>query len=112
MEIWQPLPDAQKDIQSATLCFGLWSCDPSFPFLPDSQFHGELHSRYMIIQDQHASLASPDHSDFAYFRREGPFAPVDGTGSLGRSDGREEGIRKVVVEIDRCLIDAHDDDCI
>lgn len=62
----------------------------------------------MIIEDQHASLAPPDHCDFTYFRRKRPFASIDGTCSLSWSDGREEGLRKVIVEIDRCLIDAHD----
>ena len=66
----------------------------------------------MIIEGQHASLAPPDHCNFTYLRRERPFASIDGTCSLSRGDGREEGIRKVVVEIDRGLIDAHDDNCI
>ena len=63
----------------------------------------------MIIEDQHASLAPPDHCDFTNFRRERPFASIDGTCSLSRSDGREEGIRKIIVEINRGLINAHDD---
>ena len=66
----------------------------------------------MVIQDQHASFATPDHGDFTNFRREGPFAPVDCTCSLSWSDGREERVGKIIIEIDRCLIDAHDDSCV
>ena len=70
------------------------------------------HSRYVVIQNQHASLASPDHCNFTYLGRERPLASVYCACSLSWSNGREEGIRKVVVEIDRCLINAHDDNCI
>ena len=66
----------------------------------------------MVIQDEHTSFAQPYHCHFTYLRSERPLTSVYGACSLSRSDGCEEGIREVIVEIDRCLIDANDDDCI
>ena len=69
-------------------------------------------SRHTIIQDKHASLTQPDHCHFTDLRSERLFTSVYGTCSLSRSDGREKGVWKVIVEIDRCLIDADDDYCV
>ena len=57
-------------------------------------------SRHMIIQDEHASLAPPNHCHFRDLGRERPFTPVDSTSRLSRGDGCKEGIRKVIVEVD------------
>lgn len=60
----------------------------------------------MIVQDKHAGLAQPDHCNLAYLRGESPFTSVNRAGRLGWGDCCEKRIREVVVEIDRCLIDA------
>ena len=63
----------------------------------------------MVIQDEHASFAQPNHCHFTYLSSERPLTSVYGTRSLSRSDSSEKRLREVIVEIDRCLIDANDD---
>lgn len=69
-------------------------------------------SRHVVIQDEQASLATPDRCQFGHFRSERPFAAVDCILDFGGCNGCEEGRRQVGIEVYGCLIDTDYDDSI